>query len=79
MRAFVCALAIVVMTGCAAKSQRKTAAQGSDPSTGVICTYEVPTGSSIRERKCTTPEERADARRQSEHQVYIEPGSGNAR
>lgn len=83
MRAFAfalaCALAIVTMTGCAADAERKTASQESDPSKGVICTYEVPTGSSIRERKCTTPEEREDARRQSEHQVYIEPGRGNAR
>jgi hypothetical protein len=50
-----------------------------DPSKGIICTYEVPTGSSLRERKCTTPEERETQRRQSEHQMVIQPAAGNAR
>ena len=77
MKAVLCALAVVAITGCAATSERT--AQESDASKGIICTNEVPTGSSIRERKCTTPEERADARRKAEHEVYMEPGRGNAR
>ena len=54
-------------------------AQESDPSKGIICTYSVPTGSSLREKKCTTPEQREDERRQSEHQMVVQPASGNAR
>ena len=50
-----------------------------DPSKGIICTYSVPTGSSLREKKCTTPEQREDERRKSEHQMVVQPAAGNAR
>jgi hypothetical protein len=50
-----------------------------DPEKGIICTYSVPTGSSLREKKCTTPQEREDQRRQSEHQMVVQPMPGNAR
>ena len=45
----------------------------SDPSKGIICTYEVPTGSTLRERKCTTPEQREAERAQSDHQIQVDP------
>lgn len=50
-----------------------------DPEKGIICTYSVPTGSSLREKKCTTPQEREDERRKSEHQMVVQPMPGNAR
>lgn len=50
-----------------------------DPSKGIICTNVVPVGSSLREKKCTTPEQREAQRRQSEHQNVITPAPGNAR
>jgi hypothetical protein len=76
MRCVACVIVILGLVGCAAGPEKTAANKEGD---GVICTYEVPTGSSIRERKCTTPEERADQQRQAEHQVFMEPGAGNAR
>jgi len=75
------ALLVGSLAACAVDPSKQAAARPTkdDPSKGIICTYEVPTGSSLRERKCTTPEEREAQRRQSEHQVVIQPGAGNAR
>jgi hypothetical protein len=69
---------LVMLVACSSTPSSETAMK-SDPSTGIICTYEVPTGSSLRERKCTTPEQRALERAQSEHQTVIQPAAGNAR
>jgi len=48
-------------------------AMQSDPSKGIICTTEIPTGSFMKTKKCTTPEERERQRREAEHQMVIEP------
>jgi hypothetical protein len=66
------------LTACATQQSANKPTED-DPSTGVICTYSVPTGSSLREKKCTTPQEREDQRRQSEHQTVVQPMPGNAR
>jgi hypothetical protein len=71
-------ISIAVLAACSTTPSQQ-AAMKSDPSKGIICTYEVPTGSSLRERKCTTPEQRALDRAQSEHQTVIQPAAGNAR
>jgi hypothetical protein len=71
-------ISMALLAACSTTTKQETATQ-SDPSNGVICTYEVPTGSSLRERKCTTPEQRALERSQSEHQTVIQPAAGNAR
>lgn len=71
-------IAMLMLVGCASEPTQRAAQQG-ESEDGVICTYEVPTGSSLRERKCTTPEQREDQRRQSSHQTVYEPGPGNAR
>jgi len=77
------ALLIAMTVSCASDpSQQSTNRERftkDDPSKGIICTNEVPIGSSLRERKCTTPEQREAQRRDSEHKVVIEPGRGNAR
>jgi hypothetical protein len=73
---------LLCLTACAADPTQRSAnakPTESDPDKGIICTYSVPTGSSLRERKCTTPEERASQRSQSEHQMVIQPAPGNAR
>jgi hypothetical protein len=73
------ALLIGVMTACSAGPGKERVAQRDDPSKGIICTTEVPIGSSLREKRCTTPEEREADRRKAEHQMVIQPGTGNAR
>ena len=78
MKYAVVSVLAMLLTACAGSPSERLAREV-DQREGVICTYDVPTGSSIRERKCTTPEERADQRRQAEHQVVLEPGRGNAR
>ena len=72
------AMGSIVLVGCTASPSEKLS-RDIDESKGVICTNEIPTGSSIRERKCTTAQERDDQRRQSDLQVVVEPGRGNAR
>lgn len=77
VKSLVLAFVIAPLAACTVSSEQ--AVMRDDPSKGIICTYEVPTGSTLRERKCTTPEQREAQRRQSEHQVVLEPGAGNAR
>ncbi len=72
-------IAAASLAGCATNSSQRAGMQESDPSNGIICTHNVPTGSSIRERTCTTPEQREAQRRQAEHQIVLEPAKGNAR
>jgi hypothetical protein len=60
----------------AATSQRPTR---DDPSKGIICTNRVPTGSSLREKKCTTPEQRELERQQAQHQTVIQSAPGSPR
>jgi hypothetical protein len=72
MKLLVGALAIVTLAACAVPEERRTSNVEAATADGVICTYEVPVGSSIRQRKCTTAEERADQTRQSAHQIVIE-------
>jgi hypothetical protein len=72
------ALLMSALTACASDPSKHAATKRptrDDPSKGIICTNEVPTGSMLREKKCTTPEEREAQRRDSEHRVVIEPGS----
>jgi hypothetical protein len=77
VKSLVITLLLSSLAACTVSSEQ--AVMRDDPSQGIICTYEVPTGSTLRERKCTTPEQRAAQRQQSEHQVVTEPGAGNAR
>lgn len=73
------ALLVGLMAACSASPPKEGVAQKDDPSKGIICTREIPTGSTLRVKRCTTPEEREAERRQSEHQMVIQPGAGNAR
>jgi len=62
-------LVVGIATACSsdpAKPSSATAkkAQTDDPSKGIICTYEKPIGSFLKEKKCTTPEEREAAKYQ---------------
>jgi hypothetical protein len=75
----VCPIVVLGLAACATDPAQQTRPTRDDPSKGIICTYDVPTGSSLREKKCTTPEEREAERRQSEHQMVIQPAAGNAR
>ena len=77
MKHCVMILLAVSLAACASGAPKK--AMEDDPSKGIICTSAIPTGSTIRERKCTTPEEREAQRRQAEHQIVIQPAPGNAR
>jgi len=53
-------------------------AQTDDPEKGIICTNEPETGSVLKKKKCTTPEEREAQRRQAE-QLDIQRSRGDAR
>ena len=44
-----------------------------DPSRGIICTEDAPTGSFLRTKKCTTPEQRAAQAQEAEHQMVVVP------
>lgn len=83
MKKLVSLLPLLALAACATDPSQKAANKAKpmedDPSKGIICTYEVPTGSSLREKKCTTPEQREAQRRQSEHQMVVQPMPGNAR
>jgi len=81
--AFLYAVMLMGLAGCASNSAQQAAnaerPTRDDPSKGIICTNRVPTGSSLREKKCTTPEQRELERQQSEHQVLIQPPPGSPR
>lgn len=77
---YVCFVALLsAFAGCASDPAGQTANNQkptqSDPSKGIICTYEVPTGSTLREKKCTTPEQRIDQARDAEHQILVTPAA----
>ena len=79
----VCLMVLMGLAACASDSVQQSARAErptrDDPSKGIICTNHVPTGSSLREKKCTTPEQRELARQQAEHQVLIQPPPGSPR
>ena len=59
------------MVACSSNPSQSTGgtgktAQAKEGDPGVICTYERPTDSYFREKKCTTPEQRELARREAE-------------
>ena len=62
-------LVVGIATACSSNPSSTTSAsaktaQTDDPNTGIICTYEKPTGSFLKEKRCTTPAEREAASRQ---------------
>jgi Flp pilus assembly protein CpaB len=54
----------------------KPAVSEADAKKGVVCTYEVPVGSMIRQKKCTTLEERERELRLYEQQLPTAPAPG---
>ena len=62
MKTGIIVLAFAFATACTSNPSGGGAAartaQVDDPEKGIICTYEKPTGSFLREKKCTTPEQR---------------------
>lgn len=72
-----------LFTACSSTQSSKTgnssaAMSEEDVKKGKICTYEVPVGSSLREKRCTTFEQREAQRRQGE-QLQATPPPGSAR
>ncbi len=64
-------LLVGIATACSSNPSGTTSAsaktaQADDPNTGIICTYEKPVGSFLKEKRCTTPAEREGARRQQD-------------
>ncbi|MBC7984321.1 MAG: hypothetical protein H7Y02_10760 [Candidatus Obscuribacterales bacterium] len=62
-------LVVGIATACSSGPSKTTSAsaktaQTDDPNTGIICTYEKPTGSFLKEKRCTTAAERDAAKRQ---------------
>ena len=73
-RALGFAVLAYLFAGCTASDPSKQAStpMHDDPSKGIVCTYSVPTGSALKEKKCTTPEQREQQRRETEHQIQIQ-------
>jgi len=80
--AFLIATTIGLFTACSSgpstKGNTSTTLSEEDVKKGMICTYEVPIGSNLRERRCTTFEQREALRRQGE-QLPTSPPPGGAR
>ena len=77
------AASIGLFTACSSTPSTKTgnsnaALSEEDIKKGMVCTYEVPIGSNLREKRCTTFEQREAQRRQSE-QLQVSPPPGSAR
>lgn len=69
-------LLLCATTACSSNPSGSSAAgnkvaQTNEPSDGVICTYERSTDSFLRERRCTTPEQREAERLQRETQMDV--------
>jgi hypothetical protein len=64
-------LMAAALTACVSDPLPQTAR--ADPQEGIMCTNDVPVGSILRQRKCTTAAERELERRQSEHMIVIQP------
>lgn len=78
MRYFCIAL-LLAMSACSTDMSRSTAAPTrEDPSKGILCTDETPTGSALRKKVCTTPEQREAHRREAE-QLDIRRANGDPR
>jgi hypothetical protein len=72
------ALLVGTLAACASDPSKQAATKRptrDDPSKGIVCTTEIPTGSLLKEKKCTTPEERELARRDAEHRMVVQSGS----
>jgi hypothetical protein len=80
MKTLFALLLAVMLAGCA--SNRSSSVEDTmadiDSSKGVICTNDVPTGSALREKRCTTAAQRADQRRQ-EDMLIVQPVKTNGR
>ena len=77
------AASIGLFTACSSTPSTKTgnsnaALSEEDIKKGMVCTYEVPIGSNLREKRCTTFEQREAQRRQIE-QLQVSPPPGSAR
>ena len=82
MKAGFLSLALILVAGCSSNpsadgSATAKAAQADDPGKGIICTYEKPTGSFLKEKRCTTPEQR-EAERLNRDVTIDHRGSGSA-
>jgi hypothetical protein len=65
MRAGFLVLAMTMVTACSADPSKGTSASAAQTSKeGLICTTSVPTGSFVKETRCTTAQEREAARQQ---------------
>jgi len=82
LRALVFGLLIGLLAACsidpASTGTTQTAALQDDPGKGIVCTDDVPVGTSLRKRRCTTPEQREADRRQAER-LLIDPAIGGRR
>jgi len=81
--ALVAATTIGLFTACSSSPSNKTgnsstAMSEEDIKKGMVCTYEVPVGSNLRQKRCTTFEQREALRRQGE-QLQSSPPPGGAR
>ena len=65
------ALSLAALAACTSDPIERAAR--AEQEVGLICTNSVPTGSLLREKKCTTAEERERQRRSAEHQMVIVP------
>jgi hypothetical protein len=74
-------LAAALMTACSSTPSNGTSAAAktasSDAEKGVICTYEKPTGSFLKEKRCTTAAQRQAERDQQNTLMDVRSGSNS--
>ena len=70
-------LVVATVAGCSTAPTAETLAiaDHDDPGRGIYCKYESQIGSAVRQKHCTTPEQREADRQQAEH-VLTQPGLG---
>jgi uncharacterized lipoprotein len=79
--ALAAASTISLFTACSSSPSSKTgnssaAMSEEDAKKGKVCTYEIPVGSNLREKRCTTFEQREAQRRQGEQLQATPPPTG---
>ena len=80
MKSGILIAALTVLAACSSNpsgsSQDAKVAQNDDPSKGIVCTTERPTGSFLKEKRCTTAQEREADRRQQGTLMDVRNDSG---
>ena len=73
-------MAVLILSACSSTpsgggNQTAKTAQATDAQKGVVCTYERPVGSIMKEKRCTSRQQRDEARQQNEGLMDVRDGT----